>query len=85
MTKDEVFKKIQEILVQEFELSPDAVSPEAKLFQDLELDSIDAVDLLVRMKEYVPGKIEPDLFKKAVTVGDVVEILYPLCGQDDGL
>jgi acyl carrier protein len=78
MTKDEIFKKIQEILVQEFELSPEAVSPEAKLFQDLELDSIDAVDLLVKMKEYIPGKIEPEVFKKAITVKDLVEILYPL-------
>jgi acyl carrier protein len=78
MTKDEIFKKIQEILVEEFELSPEAVSPEAKLFQDLELDSIDAVDLLVKMKEYIPGKIEPEVFKKVITVQDLVEIIYPL-------
>jgi acyl carrier protein len=78
MTKDEIFKKIQEILVKGFEISPEDVSPGAKLFQDLELDSIDAVDLLVKMKEYIPGKIDPELFKKAVTVQDVVEILYPL-------
>jgi acyl carrier protein len=78
MTKEEIFKKIQEILTKEFELEEAAVVPEARLNEDLELDSIDAVDLLVKMKEYLHGKIEPEMFKQARTVGDVVEILYPL-------
>ena len=78
MTKEEIFLKIQEILTTEFEIDTDSVTPGAKLYQDLELDSIDAVDLLVKMKEYVNGKIEPDQFKKAETVQDVVDILYPL-------
>jgi len=78
MTKEEIYLKIQEILIGEFKIDVDSVTPEAKLYQDLELDSIDAVDLLVKMKEYVQGKIEPDQFKKAVTIQDVVEILYPL-------
>jgi acyl carrier protein len=78
MTKDEIFGKIRDILAQEFEIAPEAVTPEAQLYADLELDSIDAVDLLVKMKEYVPGKIDPEMFKKAAVVQDVVDILYPL-------
>ena len=78
MTREEIFLKIKEILVREFEIDEAAVSLEAKLFDDLELDSIDAVDLLVNMKEYVPGKIEPEQFKKAVFVQDIVDILYNL-------
>ena len=78
MTKEEIFLKIQEILTEEFEIDKNAITPEAKLNQDLELDSIDAVDLLVKMKEYVSGKIEPEQFKKAVTIQDVVDLLYPL-------
>jgi acyl carrier protein len=62
----------------DFEIEEEAIVPEARLYDDLELDSIDAVDVMVKMKEYVPGKIDPELFKKAVTVKDVVEILYPL-------
>ena len=78
MTREDVFQKIQDILAEEFELERDTITPEAKLYQDLELDSIDAVDLLVRMKEFIPAKIDPDSFKKAVAVQDVVDILYPL-------
>jgi acyl carrier protein len=78
MTKEEILNKMRNILAEEFDVGKDAVTPEAKLYDDLELDSIDAVDLLVKMKEFIPGKIDPELFKKAVTVQDVVEILYPL-------
>jgi acyl carrier protein len=78
MTKDEIFVKIKDILTQKFEIESEAVTPEARLYTELELDSIDAVDLLVKMKEYIPGRIDPEMFKKAVTVQDVVDVLYPL-------
>ena len=78
MTKDEIFQKLKDILNEEFEIDKDAVVPDAKLYQDLELDSIDAVDLLVKMKGLISGKIDPESFKKAVTVQDVVDILHPL-------
>jgi acyl carrier protein len=82
MTREEVFQKIKDILTEEFEIDKDAVVPEAKLYEDLELDSIDAVDLLVEMKSIIPGKINPESLKKAVTIQDVVDILYPLIQQD---
>jgi len=78
MTKEDIFQKMQDILSEQFKIDRGAITPDAKLYVDLELDSIDAVDLLVRMKEFIPGKIEPELFKKAVTVQDVVDLLYPL-------
>ena len=78
MTKEDVFLKFQEILVEEFEISKEIITPDAKLYEDLELDSIDLIDLMVKMKEYMTGKIEPGQFKKAVTIQDVVDILYPL-------
>jgi len=78
MTREDILQRMQNILVDEFEIEKDAITLEAKLYNDLELDSIDAVDLLVKMKEFIPGKIDPELFKKAVTVQDVVDILYPL-------
>jgi len=81
MTREEVLQKIQDILTEEFEIEKSAVVPEAKLYEDLELDSIDAVDLLVKMKGLIPGRIDPESFKKAVTIQDVVDILYPLIQQ----
>jgi acyl carrier protein len=78
MDKDELFAKIKEILVSDFELTPDLVTPQARLYEDLDLDSIDAVDMIVKMKEYLTGKIDPELFKGVRTVQDVVEMLHPL-------
>ena len=78
MTKDDILRKIQDILSEQFEVDRNAVTPSAKLYDDLELDSIDAVDLLVKMKEFIPGKVDPEMFKKAAVVQDVVELLYPM-------
>ena len=78
MTKEDILQKMQDILADEFKMDKEIITPEAKLYDDLELDSIDAVDLLVRMKKFIPGKIEAELFKKAVTVQDIVDILHPL-------
>jgi acyl carrier protein len=78
MTREEIFQKLKEVLCKEFEIEADSVTDEARLFDDLELDSIDAVDLLVKMKEFARGKIEPEQFKKARTVQNVVDILYPI-------
>ena len=82
MTREAIFHKMRDILVDEFEIEKDAITPEARLYQDLELDSIDAVDLLVKVKEFVPGRIDPESFKKAVTVQDVIEILYSLVQEN---
>jgi acyl carrier protein len=78
MTKDDIFARIRDILVSEFEIEAAAVTPDAALYDELDLDSIDAVDMVVKMKEYIPGKIDPALFKNARTVQDVVELIYPL-------
>jgi acyl carrier protein len=78
MTKDEVFEKLKEILIQEFELDPVSVTPAAALAEDLDLDSIDAVDLIVKMKQYTAKKIEPELFKNVRTVQDVADVLFSL-------
>jgi acyl carrier protein len=78
MTKDELFNRIKTVLVEEFELTDAEVTPEAKMFTDLGLDSIDAVDLIVKMKPYIPGKINADAFKQVKTVQDVVEVIFPL-------
>ena len=75
MTKDDILNKMRDILSDEFELDRDAIAPDARLYEDLELDSIDAVDLLVKMKEFMPGRVNPELFKKAVTVQDVVDVI----------
>ena len=78
MTKDEIYAKLKETLVNDFDIEEADIKPEANIGVDLDLDSIDAVELIVKMKSYIGGKIEPELFKSVKTVQDVVNILEPL-------
>ncbi|MCI5829707.1 MAG: acyl carrier protein [Treponema sp.] len=78
MSKDEIFEKLKNILVSVFEIEADDITPDALLGDDLDLDSIDAIDLVVKMKEYTPeGKpaIDASIFKEVKTVQDVVDAL----------
>lgn len=77
-THEEIFNKLTEILVDDFEISEDLIKPEANLFDDLELDSIDAVDLAVKLQYFTDKKISPENFKKIRTVGDVVNAIEEL-------
>jgi acyl carrier protein len=78
MDSDVIFLQLKKTLIAEFEIDADSIRPEQRLYEDLELDSLDAVDLLVSLKDHIEGKINPALFKEARTVGDVVDILRPI-------
>ena len=69
---------LRDILCSEFELDADSVGPEKRLVADLELDSLDMVDLILRLNDHIDEKIDPTLFKDANTVQDLVDSLYPL-------
>jgi acyl carrier protein len=78
MTKDAIFEQMKIILAETFELDPDAITRDALLLDDLDLDSIDAVDLIVRLQKLTGKKIDPDSFKKVRTIQDVVDAIYDL-------
>ncbi|AQP98439.1 MULTISPECIES: acyl carrier protein [Pseudoalteromonas] len=71
-TAAEIYDVLHGILENEFEIDPQDISLEANLYQDLDLDSIDAVDLVVKLREITGKKIEPDAFKQVRTVQDIV-------------
>lgn len=71
-SQEEIFEKIKTILVDDFEIAPEKLTLDANLFEDLELDSIDAVDLAVKLQEFTEKKISPENFKQIRTVNDVV-------------
>ena len=81
MTKEEIFDKLKDILVAKFEIEADKITLDASIGDDLDLDSIDFIDLVVDMKNFIPGKINPDIFKTVKTVQDVVDTLYPYTQQ----
>ena len=78
MNKDSLFSKIREILVEQFDVDEADVTMDANLYQELEIDSIDAVDLLVQLKEVTGKKISPEAFKEVRTIRDVLDALAAL-------
>lgn len=78
MTKDDIFKRIVVILHETFDLDPEQNRPESQLGADLDIDSIDAVDLIVQLKPLVGKRLQPEAFKSVRTVQDVVDALYGL-------
>lgn len=71
-SQEEIFEKLKTILVDDFEIAPEKLTLDANLFEDLELDSIDTVDLAVKLQEFTEKKISPENFKQIRTVNDVV-------------
>ena len=70
-----MFVRIREILIDQFEVNEAIISMDANLYEELEIDSIDAVDLLVQLKELTGEKIAPEAFKDVRTIRDVMNAL----------
>lgn len=77
-TKQDVYVVLKDILVREFELDASSIHLDSHLYEDLDLDSIDAVDLVVKLRELTGKKIEPDAFKAVRTVEHVVDEVHSL-------
>ncbi|EGH71765.1 acyl carrier protein [Pseudomonas syringae] len=77
-TREDIFEILRAAMVELFELEPERVTLEANLYQDLEIDSIDAVDLIDHIKRKTGKKIAAEEFKSVRTVKDVVEAVYKL-------
>ncbi|MCF8467624.1 MAG: acyl carrier protein [Sneathiella sp.] len=81
MTRDEVYESLRGYLEDLFEVPPEIITPEALLYEDLDLDSIDAVDLVVKLQDLTGKKIPPDEFRTVRSVGDVVDRVYALLAE----
>ena len=76
--KEEIYPWLVGMLHEMFELDETKITLDAHLYNDLDIDSIDAVDLAVKLKQLTGKRLQPEVFKKVRTVGDVVEALAEL-------
>jgi acyl carrier protein len=81
-SREDIFVTLSDALVELFELDAERISLEANLYQDLDIDSIDAVDLIDHIKRQTGKKIAVEEFKAVRTVGDIVEAVYKLVNAD---
>jgi acyl carrier protein len=77
-SKEDIFNQIRDELVNLFDLDSSEIELEVKIFEDLGLDSIDAVNLVVRIQEITGKRIQPAEFREIQTIQDAVELAYKL-------
>ena len=85
MTRDQLLQHITGILSDTFGIDAARVNLDARLSEDLDIDSIDAVDLIVQLKPLIGNTLKPEAFKSVRTVSDVVEAVYamlPACAEE---
>ena len=78
MNRDELFVWVADLLAEMFELDRDALTPASNMYTDLDIDSIDAVDLAVKLKQTTGKRLQPEVFKTIRTIDDVVGALAGL-------
>jgi acyl carrier protein len=77
-SKEALQRIVTEALTDLFDVEESAITPESRLYEDLDIDSIDAVDLIVRLKEKTGKKPDPEAFKNVRTVGDIVTAIHTM-------
>ena len=80
MSRDQLLGELRSILVAEFELAAEDVRTEARLVEDLDLDSIDGVTIVVRLESRLRVSISDEEIQKMATVGDIVDALAERLG-----
>ena len=82
MTEQEVRTLLIDALVNLFEIEPERIKPETNLYEDLEIDSIDAIDLIDHIKRETGCKLQAEDFRNVRTVDDVVQAVLKVQAQD---
>ncbi len=80
-TREEISNFIKDILADEFECERESINDSTNLFTELDLDSIDAVDLVVRLQQHTKKRVNPEDFKKIRTFGEVVDVVEKLVNE----
>lgn len=74
--REATYALIVKLLAELFAIPPEKITPDANLYQDLDIDSIDAVDLAIEFKKQTGRQLTPDEFKQIRTVSDIVNVVH---------
>ena len=81
LSREQIFEEIRRELTALFDLRSEQIALGARLYEDLDLDSLDAIDLVVRLQELTNKRIGPQQFKSVRTVEDVVDTVEQMLTQ----
>lgn len=81
VSREEILSNVRDAMLELFELPAEKIQLETRVVEDLQLDSIDAIELAVRMESLTGRRLDPESFREMKTIGDVVDILERLVNQ----
>lgn len=81
LTQEQILEKLREWMEELFEIEPDDIQLDSNLYSDLDVDSIDAIDLVVKIKELTGKQVQPEDFKNVRTVQDVVTVIQNMSAE----
>jgi acyl carrier protein len=79
--RDQIRAEVTAALVELFEIEPERITAVARLYEDLEIDSIDAIDLMDRLRQTTGRKISAEQFRSVRTIGDLVEAVHLMLSE----
>jgi acyl carrier protein len=79
--RDAILAMLRATFVELFELDPERITPDARLYDDLEIDSIDTIDLMERLRRLTGRKIDSEHFRSVRTVSDLVDTIHQLVNE----
>jgi len=77
-TREEINTAVISTLHETFGIEMERLTPQADLYKDLDVDSIDAIDLLVKLQKMTGKRMQPEAFKSVRTIDDVVAAIEKL-------
>ncbi|MDB5050199.1 MAG: acyl carrier protein [Fibrobacteres bacterium] len=80
-TRDEIMAAVVSTLNETFGIEKSRLVPGAELYKDLEIDSIDAIDLMVKLQKLIGKRMQPEPFKTVRTIDDVVNVIEKLVNE----
>ena len=80
-TKEEILAQVVDVLHTTFGIETSKLVPSADLYKDLDIDSIDAIDLLVKLQKMTGKRMQPEAFKSVRKVQDVVDVIHSLVNE----
>jgi len=78
LSQGDILQKLRQVLADSFRLDPSKITRESNLFTDLDLDSIDAVELAIQLQDITGRRVKAEEFRHVRTVGDVVEAVHTM-------
>jgi len=84
MSRDEILRLIADGLSSTFQLDRSRITLDANLYHDLDIDSIDAVDLAAKLQRETGTRLSPEVFKTVRTVSDLVNALHQVLNGEEG-